>query len=264
MKKYTVTEVYSNNNGKNIYGELYKPDSKEKLPLIIFAHELGNTHESGTRYAEHLVEEGYAIYMFDFCGGGFDSRSDGETTEMSVMTEVTDLEAVMENAKTWDFIDENRIIVIGGSQGGIVSAIAAARHPDDLQALILLYPAFVVHDQVHLDFKTYEDIPEQYDIFNWMPVGGIYARDMWDYDVYSEIGNYTKPVLLLHGDADYTVPISYSQRAVEVYHDAEYHVIAGGSHEFFNKAFDDAINYIDDFLSRIQTDSGTSVNVLEN
>lgn len=83
-------------------------------------------------------------------------------------------------------------------------------------------------------------------------------RDMWDYDVYSEIGNFTNPVLLLHGDANYTVTISYSEWAVEVYHDAEFHVIIGGGHEFFRKAFDDAIGYIDDFLSR------TEGNVQEN
>ena len=40
--------------------------------------------------------------------------------------------------------------------------------------------------------------------------GRIYVADMWDYDVYAEIGNYTKPVLLMHGDRDGIVPISYA------------------------------------------------------
>ena len=49
--------------------------------------------------------------------------SDGSTTQMSVMTEVSDLEAVLAAAKSWDFVDADRIILNGFSQGGIVSAI---------------------------------------------------------------------------------------------------------------------------------------------
>ena len=40
---------------------------------------------------------------------------------MTVMTEVRDLEAVLEAVKSWDFVDTGRIAIIGGSQGGAVS-----------------------------------------------------------------------------------------------------------------------------------------------
>ena len=66
----------------------------------------------------------------------------GYSIEMSVMTEVSDLEAVMEAASEWDFADESRIVLLGTSQGGIVSAIAAARHTDQVSGLVLMYPAF--------------------------------------------------------------------------------------------------------------------------
>ena len=42
----------------------------------------------------------------------------GYSIEMSVMTEVSDLEAVMEAASEWDFADESRIVLFGTSQGG--------------------------------------------------------------------------------------------------------------------------------------------------
>ena len=38
--------------------------------------------------------------------------------EMSVMTEVSDLEVVMDAASGWDFVDEDRIVLLGTSQGG--------------------------------------------------------------------------------------------------------------------------------------------------
>ncbi len=60
---------------------------------------------------------------------------------MSAMTEVSDLEAVIEAAKDWDFVDSSAIVAVGESQGGCVSAVYAADHADELAGLVLLYPA---------------------------------------------------------------------------------------------------------------------------
>ena len=47
------------------------------------------------QYAILMAELGYASYCFDFCGGSVvKGKSDGKTTDMSVLTEVKDLEAV--------------------------------------------------------------------------------------------------------------------------------------------------------------------------
>lgn len=37
------------------------------------------------------------------------------------MTEVSDLEVVMDAASGWDFVDEDRIVLLGTSQGGELS-----------------------------------------------------------------------------------------------------------------------------------------------
>ena len=72
--------------------------------------------------------------------------------------------------------------------------------------------------------------------FNWINAGRPYAADVWDYDVYSEIGNYAKPVLLMHGDRDGIVPISYAEHAAEVYPDVDYYVIDDGGHGFYGNS----------------------------
>ena len=52
------------------------------------------------QYAVALAEMGYVSYCFDFCGGCvIKGKSDGRTTEMSVLTEVKDLEAVIQYAR---------------------------------------------------------------------------------------------------------------------------------------------------------------------
>lgn len=247
---YRQQEIELENQGQRIYGAAYIPDKEDRVPLVICAHGLGGSYRSNAAYAEQLASHGIAAYCFDFRGGG-GSRSEGNTTEMSVMTEVSDLEAVMEAASGWDFVDESRIVLLGTSQGGIVSAIAAARRTDHVSGLVLMYPAFLVSDAIHEQFDSLEEVPDSYR-FNWITAGRPYAEDMWDYDVYEEIGNYTDKVLLLHGGADSIVPVSYSDRAAEVYEDVEYHVIDGAGHGFSGTAFDEAVKYVFDYLQQIE------------
>lgn len=112
------------------------------------------------------------------------------------------------------------------------------------------YPALLVHDAVHERFDSLDEVPDTY-YFNWITAGRPYAADVWDYDVYSEIGNYQKPVLLMHGDRDGVVPISYAKRAAEVYPDVEYYVISGGGHGFYGNSLDDAFSHIFEYLQNI-------------
>ena len=78
-------------------------------------------------YAELMASHGLAVYCFDFCGsGGF--HSDGKMTEMSLITEATDVGTVLQAAKEWDFVDPDKIILLGECQGGAASAIVADRY----------------------------------------------------------------------------------------------------------------------------------------
>lgn len=226
-----------------LWGVAFIPElDRAKYPLVICSHGLGGSYTSCMEYAELLASHGLATYCFDFRGGG-GIRSDGKTTEMSLITEATDIQTIISAAKQWDFVDPNMIILLGESQGGAASAIAAARAVDDVNGLILCYPALLVHDAVHEQFNSLDEVPDTF-YFNWINAGRPYAADVWDYDVYSEIGNYEKPVLLMHGDRDGIVPISYAEHAAEVYPDVDYYVISGGGHGFYGNSLDDAFSHI--------------------
>lgn len=195
---YVKQEISCDNNGRNIYGVAYIPPKSGKLPLVILSHGLGTTHTIMEDYAESIASHGAAAYIFDFCGGSENSKSDGKTTEMSVMTEVSDIEAIMAAAKNWSFVDPNNIVLIG--------------------------------DNIRDMYPSKDTIPDKFSLFGWVDVGRIYAEDIWDYDPYTEIGNYKKPVLIVHGDKDVIVDISYSDRAVDVYENAKLQVIKGADH----------------------------------
>lgn len=77
-----------------------------------------------------------------------------------------------------------------------------------------------------------------------MNVGKTYFKDLLDYDIYEDIKAYKKKVLIVHGDADDIVPLSYSRKAVKIYSSASLKVIKGAGHGFDGTDEDKAVRYI--------------------
>ena len=248
---YRTEEIWCLNGEKQIYGIAYIPSGEDSFPLIVFSHELGNDHESGIRYAERLAEAGYAAYVFDFCGGTVGgNKSDGSNKEMSVLTEASDLEAVLESAKSWDFVDPDKIVLLGGSMGGLVTTVVGSRHQEEIAGMILMYPALSAKaDSGAERYGSEDEVPEDVSLFGgWIHVGKNYITDLWKVDFNQLLSTYEGHLLLLHGDKDSTVPISWSEDAKELIPDCEFHVIKNGGHEFFGQPFEDAMSYILPYL----------------
>ena len=248
---YTTQEIWVQNGDNRIYGIAYVPDADKKVPLVIFSHELGNDHTSGVRYAERLAEAGYAAYVFDFCGGTVGgNRSDGSNKEMSILTEASDLESVLSTAKSWDFVNPDKIVLLGGSMGGLVTTVVGSTHQDEIAGMILMYPALSAKDDSGAEqYQTEDDVPEDVSLFGgWIHVGKNYITDLWKVDFNQLLSSYQGHMLLLHGDKDSTVPLSYSEEAKEIIPDCEFYVIKDGGHEFFGQPFEDAMGYILPYL----------------
>lgn len=240
-------------DGQTIRGVAFVPDGPGKKALIIASHGFGATNARTIPYCRALAPLGLATYAYDFRGGGLESKSDGKTTDMSVMTEARDLQAVLTQARTWDFVDPDRIVLLGFSQGGMVSAIVASRVPDEVFGLILVYPAFCIRDDRHREYKSLDDLPETRVIEGHgnVRVGRRYITDIWNYDVYADLPKYTKPVLILHGDLDKVVPLRYSEEAEKTYPDAVLHVLPGAGHGFNDEQREKALVYIKQYLGQI-------------
>lgn len=246
---YRTEEIWCENGSSRIYGVACIPEAEGRLPLVIFSHELGNNHEAGVRYAERLAAHGYAAYVFDFCGGsagGTQNRSDGSNLEMSVLTEASDLSAVLDAAKAWPFVDSDKIFLLGGSQGGLVTIITGCERQDELAGMMLMYPALSAKaDSQANSYASPEEVPEDVPLFGgWMHVGRNYITDLWKVDFDQLLASYRGKLLLLHGDRDSTVDVSWSEHAAEIIPNCEFHIIPGGGHEFYGQPFEDAMGYI--------------------
>jgi len=249
--KYKSSTLKVKRGKKTIYGKIFLPETnkKKKFPTVIYSHGFGGSYEYGVDYAKALAKKGYAVYCFDFCGGSPDSRSSGSTLDMSIFTEQKDLEAVIKSLKKKKYVDKKNIFLFGTSQGGAVSAITAAEHQKEIRGLILFYPAFVLVDNAKSLFNSVDEIPDKYYLM-WMEVGKTYFKDLLDYDIYEDIKAYKKKVLIVHGDADDIVPLSYSRKAVKTYSSADLKIIKGAGHGFSGADDDKAVSYILSYLKK--------------
>ena len=248
--KYIVQELSSERDGLSIYGVAYIPDNnQEKVPVVIISHGFNINHAYFTEYAKTLAETGVAVYKFDFGGGSRNSRSDGSMLDMSLLTQTEDLNAVIDLVQTLDFVDTNNMFLMGLSMGGAVSALVASQRPDDIRGLVLICPAFIIPDTADQMYSSADDIPEQVQLMG-ATVGRRFYEDVLGFDIYSEIQGYHNHVLLIHGDRDNIVPISYSERAVDIYTSSELLVLEGAGHGFRGDDVNRTIAAMIDYIKR--------------
>ena len=199
------------------------------IPFLIYSHGYGYNYEEYD--LQEIARHGIAAYRFDFCGGSPDSRSDGRSTDMSVKTEATDLEAVLNTLKELSYIDLDRIYLSGNSQGSFVSTMVGISHKDEIRGMFLLCPAYVI-----IDFrKMYGDFQGTAQFGNMM-ISEKYVTDAEEYDLYNEMKNYDGQVIIYHGTRDGMAPISYSEKAIQYFPNAELYPIKGVGHMFGGRA----------------------------
>ena len=114
--------------------------------MVIVCHEFMTNRLFSYPYAMALAKSGYATFCFDFCGGGIVCGSDGDSRDMSVLTEIEDLKSVIAYAKEQRYTNEKPLLLMGCSQGGLVAALTAAELPEEVGGLILQYPALMIPD----------------------------------------------------------------------------------------------------------------------
>ncbi|MCR5279160.1 MAG: alpha/beta hydrolase [Lachnospiraceae bacterium] len=213
-------------NGYRIEGMINLPDSQGPFPTVIFSHGFGATFRNFTHHADAFARSGVAFVAFDFCGGGPDSLSDGSMQEMNILSEMDDLRVVIEKTLELEFVDKEAVFLMGESMGGMVSALVAPEFKYAIAGQILWYPAFVIPDDSRKRFEKGDNTALG------IQLAPDFNETAMNIDVYNIISEYTGPVLMIHGDEDKLVPISYSGKAQRVYKNAALTVLHGAGHGF--------------------------------
>ena len=229
------TAIHVDHHGRTVYGDAYIPEA-ESFPLVIFSHGYNGYQDDFKEPAAYLMGNGAASITFTFCGSGERDPSGFGTTNMTLFTEKEDLSALIDYAKQIKGFNGS-LYLFGGSQGGMVSAMAAEERAADIKGMVLLFPGFSIPDawnntQYPIDrYPTPESIPESIDFWG-VTLGRNFVLTMRGLDIYANMADFRNPVLIMHGTNDAVIPISGSRRAAETYPNAELIAYHGEGHGF--------------------------------
>ncbi|MCM1027967.1 MAG: alpha/beta hydrolase [Roseburia sp.] len=223
------TMFFCQRDGLRIRGMQYLPEASKgegPYPVIIASHGFTGDYTSEAEYCRIFTRWGYAAFSFSFCGGSRtlapeELKSEGETTETTVWTQVEDLIAVIRYVKALPYIDEKNLILFGCSQGGLISGLTAAKLGEEIKKLVMVFPALCIPDHARmggLGGARYdvESVPDILDC-GAILLGRVFHDTAVGMDVYKELRPYQGPVLILQGLEDMVVNYSYAIRAKENY-----------------------------------------------
>lgn len=247
---YTSQELCTSQDGRKIYGQLFlptQPSTEGPLPTVVCAHGFGANYLSLVPFVWELAARGFAVYCFDFCGGGYAARSEGNPMQMTLLTEQDDLLAVIRMLAEHPFVDETCMYLLAEDQGALVGTLLCGTYPHAFASLVLLHPTYNLHDSFRKLFPTKKNIPMSFRQLG-MRVCRAYAEHAWDTNPYEYMSAYPGQVLIVHGDEDTTVPLDYARRATAAFPHARVHIIHGGKHVFRGEAQRQCTDAVVEFL----------------
>ncbi|WIY52249.1 alpha/beta fold hydrolase [Devosia sp. YIM 151766] len=113
------------------------PDGDGPFPFVVMFHGTGSDrHEAGGGYdllAPKLAEAGIASARFDFAGNGDSPVDYVEYTPSSGLQDGQDVIAYMQGL---DQVADDRLGLLGWSQGGMIAMMAAIHTPDEVKSLV--------------------------------------------------------------------------------------------------------------------------------
>lgn len=111
-------------------------DYKKKYPLIVLPH--GGVHANFTTYYTHILKEmlaqGYIVVAPEYRGSTGYGKAFYEAIDYGGL-EIEDCDAARKfMIENYEFVDKDRIGIVGWSHGGLIAIMAVFDHPDDYKA----------------------------------------------------------------------------------------------------------------------------------
>jgi len=247
----TEKKIFFYRDDMKIFGKLYLPEGEGPFPVVIFSNGFSGSYTSTEGYAKKLVSNGIAGVVFDFIGGSGINASDGTITDMSVLTQVADLNIVLDAISSLPEIDSNNIFLWGHSFGGLVSTYVAAQRPDEVKGLIVLEPSYQMHDQFLELYPEGSEIPDV--LYTPTYIGKIFVEDILSFDIYDMMADYDKEVLLLQGTVHPAetgeLKEKYFGRAMDTFPNMQLVTVEGADHSFSGSAGEEMLNLTIGFVN---------------
>lgn len=108
-------------------------DFSKKYPLVVFPH--GGVHSNFSTYYTHIVKEliaqQYIVVAAEYRGSTGYGKAHYEKIDYGGL-EIEDVRSSREYAiENYDFVDQDRVGIIGWSHGGLITLLNIFEHPED-------------------------------------------------------------------------------------------------------------------------------------
>lgn len=248
-------------------GELITPrDGKKTHPVVIISHGYNSSMDNCEDVAKAYAKAGYSAVIFDFVGGSRNSSTQVHSSNMTTFTEIKDYEIVLDYVKKSDAFDKDNIFLSGQSFGGLVATVVAEKHQQDINAVVLFYPAY---NMVENSAKVLEKGPAKKkkgtvdgsvttngDLYLWdgLLVSEKYLNELNSLDIVEIIKNIRNDVIIIQGDKDDDVTIESTKSFLPNFQSVKMVTIEGGEHGFSDnylvQAEKAAIEFLDSHIKK--------------
>lgn len=224
-------------HGLTLRSTVHIPEGRvaTRLPTVVFVHGFSNNRMENRSFVQmsRLLEAGgIASVRFDLSGHG---ESEGDFFDVTITKEIAETRSVVRTVRSFDFVDPERIGLVGMSMGGVVAGIVAAEEPP-IRAVCLWSPAAVAPFELRSGYLKGRDIAAEiadkgYFDADSHRMSQALVDDIAGLDVYGRSCAYAGPVRIIHGDKDDIAPVSYARRYLDHYEgNAELEVVEGADH----------------------------------
>jgi dipeptidyl aminopeptidase/acylaminoacyl peptidase len=199
---------YAARDGQQIEAILTLPrDLKGPLPFVVLPHGGPTGHDSDTfnYWAQFLASRGYGVLQPNFRGSsGYGTAFERAGYGQWGGTMQNDVDDGAKWLLDQHLAAAGRMCIVGDGYGGYVALYAATTRPDLYRCAAAWAPISDLSDLVH-----------RHNIFDYqdpgIPTLGKTGADTDDVSPAQHADRVAMPVLIAHGDQDYTVPVEHTQ-----------------------------------------------------
>jgi len=212
-------------------GFFHKPDVSIYPVCLIFHGFTGQ--KTGTKFsyvqlARMLEKQNIATIRLDFLGTG---ESDLEFRDMTFDDELLCAQRVLEEVLQMPSTQE--VYILGHSMGGAIASELAKLYPQEIKKMCLWAPAFNLPNALH--YLVGKLLPNDEGIYdhNGFEISQKFVDDILQRDFYNNLNIFQNELLVIHGQADETVPYDISERYLSLFHNqCRFIPIPKGTHNF--------------------------------
>lgn len=206
--------VFQNAKKQNLVGVLHSGQGKEPRPCLIVCHGFAGTKIGGSRrfveFARYAVKHTLSVFRFDFAGSG---DSDGDLVDLTMDSELDDLQAAINVVLTMNGVDPERIGIVGHCLGAVTAIRGSARDSRIYKTVAWAPFTDLASTMVRLigeeAFCVLQEGDEADFLYNeqLFRCGPKILSHSLDLDMLEEIIRVHQPLLVIHGTEDATVPL---------------------------------------------------------